>query len=133
MGREAEAITRVQSLVGQHPKIWNLWFLLGWAQRRSQQYAEGRGSLEKALELDPGNSDTLNELAICLMELGDYKQSKKRLLQALELEPKNVKLLSNLGILSMKTGENSEAARCFQQVLQYEPEDPLASRYLELL
>jgi len=133
MGREAEAISGLQSLLRSHPGIWNLWFLLGWAQRRSGLYAEGRSSLEKALELDRRNPDTLNELAICLMELGEYQQSRNRLSRALELEPENVKLLSNLGILSMKIGKNAEAARCFTQVLEHEPADTLAHHYLDLL
>lgn len=133
MGREAEAISRLHSLLETHPGIWNLWFLLGWAQRRCGLYAEGRSSLEKALELDQRNPDTLNELAICLMELGEYQQSRNRLSQALELEPENAKLLSNLGILSMKIGENAEAARYFTQVLEHEPEDALAHHYLDLL
>jgi tetratricopeptide (TPR) repeat protein len=133
MGREAEAISRLESLLETHPGIWNLWFLLGWAQRRSGIYAAGRISLEKALELDQQNPDTLNELAICLMELGEYQQSRNRLSQALELEPENVMLLSNLGILSMKIGKNAEAAGYFTQVLGHAPEDTLAQHYLDLL
>jgi tetratricopeptide (TPR) repeat protein len=133
MGREAAAISRLRSLLEAHPEIWNLWFLLGWAQRRSGLYAEGRSSLEKALELDQQNPDTLNELAICLMELGEYQESRNHLSEAIELEPENVKFLSNLGILSMKIGENAEAARYFTRVLEHEPEDKLAHHYLELL
>lgn len=133
MGRESEAIISLRSLLQMHPGIWNLWFLLGWAQRRIGRYAEGRSSLEKALELDRGNPDTLNELSICLMELGEYKLSRKHLSRALDLEPENVKLLSNLGILSLKIGELAEAARYFTRVVEQEPEDTLAHHYLDLL
>jgi len=133
MGRENVAIEKMQNLSEKHPTIWNIWFLLGWAQRKAGLYAGGKSSLEKAIELDPGNSDTLNELAICLMELGDFKNSKSHLLEALKIEPENVKILSNLGILSMKTGQHEEAAAYFKRVVEHHPEDPLALRYLEIL
>jgi Flp pilus assembly protein TadD len=76
------------------------------------------------------NSDTRNELAICLMETGDLKGARKELEIALREEPENVKIISNLGVLAMRSGDDDEAAAFFRTVLELEPEDPLAAAYL---
>jgi Flp pilus assembly protein TadD len=111
----------------------NAWFLLGWANRRLARYAEGRDAFMKALDLGSPHADLLNELAICLMELGELAESRKRLGEALALEPENTKVISNLGILSLKRGDREEALGFFRTVLEIEPEDRIALRYIEKL
>jgi Flp pilus assembly protein TadD len=133
LGREREAIGMLEGLTRGREDIWNAWFLLGWAHRRLGEYAEGRAALEKAQALKPGEVDTLNELAICLMEIGDYPASHSRLSEAVHLEPENTKLNSNLGILALRMGRPEEARRQFEKVLASSPEDPLAREYLRRL
>jgi Flp pilus assembly protein TadD len=129
-GREREGMDRVRLFLERRPGVWNGWFLLGWALRRLERWADARSSLEKALELGGDNPDTLNELAICLMELGDYPGARRRLESALRRDAENIKIISNLGILALRTGNKGEAAGFFRTVLELEPEDPLARRYL---
>jgi Tfp pilus assembly protein PilF len=71
-----------------------------------------------------------NELAICLIELGDLKAARKELETALYEEPENIKIISNLGILALKNGDDDEAAAFFRTVLEIEPNDQLALQYL---
>jgi Flp pilus assembly protein TadD len=136
MGKELEGIERVNAFLKAYPKVWNAWFLLGWANRRLGRWAEGRAAFETALGLvgkGPESVDALNELSICLLELGDYAEARKRLERALRLEPENLKIISNLGLLSMKTGMLDEARRFFLAALEIEPEDPVAAMYLKQL
>ncbi|WP_455382861.1 tetratricopeptide repeat protein [Salinispira pacifica] len=131
MGKEEEGIVKINRFLESYPKVWNAWFLLGWGHRRLQRYSEAKTAFLKALELGPEQPDTLNELAICYMELGDISESRKRLTRALALEPENVKIISNFGILALKEGREEEAASYFKTVLEFEPDDPIARRYLE--
>jgi Flp pilus assembly protein TadD len=133
MGKEEEGITVIKEFLSSRPTVANAWFLLGWAYRRLHRYEEGRDSFLKALELGAPHADLLNELAICLMELGELLESKKRLAEALALEPENTKVISNLGIVALKSGDPGEALRFFRTVLEYEPEDRIAARYIEEL
>ncbi len=133
LGREDDAIERIQQFIEKHPDVWNAWFILGWAQRRKSLYTEGRASFEKAIELGGGNPDTLNELAICLMESGDLSESLSRLQEALSIEPENTKVMSNMGIVLLKQGDPSSALRFFHSVLEYDPQDPVALEYLKQL
>jgi Flp pilus assembly protein TadD len=129
-GREREGMDRIRLFLERRPGVWNGWFLLGWALRRLERWADARSSLEKALELGGDNTDTRNELAICLMELGDYPGARRQLESALRGDAENIKIISNLGVLALKTGNKDEAAGFFRTVLELEPEDPLARQYL---
>jgi Flp pilus assembly protein TadD len=129
-GREREGMDRIRLFLERRPGVWNGWFLLGWALRRLERWTDARSSLEKAVELGGDTSDTRNELAICLMELGDYPGARRQLENALRRDAENIKIISNLGVLALKTGDKQEAAGFFRTVLELEPEDPLARRYL---
>ena len=131
MGKEEEGITSITTFLASRPGVPNAWFLLGWANRRRARYAEGRDAFMKALELGSPHADLLNELAICLMELGELAESRKRLGEALALEPENTKVISNLGILSLKSGNKADALGFFRTVLEIEPDDRIAARYIE--
>ena len=133
LGKEREGIDKISLFLDKYPEVWNAWFLLGWAFRRLANYEKGKQAFEKALELGPAQSDTLNELAICLMELRDFQKCRRTLEQALRLEPENVKIISNLGILSLKEERLSEAEGYFKSVLEIEPKDPIALNYLNYL
>jgi tetratricopeptide (TPR) repeat protein len=109
-----EALPAIHSFLEQHSNVWNGWFLLGWALRILKRWNDGAAALAKALDLGGDNTDTLNELAICLMESGDHTGARKHLERALRLEPDNVKLISNLGVLAARTGNHTEAAAFFR-------------------
>jgi tetratricopeptide (TPR) repeat protein len=129
-GEEETGLLKIRSFLERRYDVWNGWFLLGWALRRLGRWADGAAALEKALELGGDNSDTRNELAICLMELGDYRAARKELEAALRDDAENVTIISNLGVLALKTGEDDEAAGFFRTVRELSPEDPLAREYL---
>ena len=133
MGKEEEGIEKINTFLKHHPDVWNAWFLLGWGHRRLSRFDQARDAFLKALEHGPEHVDTLNELAICLMELGELDRSRARLEQAIRIEPENTKVLSNMGIVAMKQEELDEATGYFHAVLDIEPEDSIARHYLELL
>lgn len=133
LGKEEEGIEKAREFLSAYPKVWNGWFLLGWGSRRLRRWAEGREAFEKAIDLGARDADTYNELAICLLELGEYKECRRCLEAALRLEPDNVKIVSNLGTLALKQGRRSEAERFFRTALELDPRDPLAKSLLESL
>ncbi len=77
--------------------------------------------------------DPLNELAICLMELGDLAAAERTLRAALAVEPENTKIISNLGVVAMRRERDEEARGFFRTVLELDPDDPVARRYLDSL
>lgn len=122
-------LERIRNFLERHPHVWNGWFILGWGLRKLGRWEDGAAAFRKTIELGGGNSDTRNELAICLMESGDIAGAKKELLTSLKEEPENVKIISNLGVLSLKSGNKDEAEGFFRTVLELEPNDPLVRTY----
>jgi Flp pilus assembly protein TadD len=129
-GREQAAVERLTPLTGEHPGLWNAWFLLGWAHRRLGNYEQGKRAFLAALQHNRSSPDLHNELAICLMELGELDESREHLEAARKLSPQDPKILSNLGVLALRRGEPQEARRLFLAVLELHPDDPIARRYL---
>jgi len=132
-GSEEQGIEHAREFITRHPEVWNGWFLLGWGLRRLARWQDGALAFRKAQELGGDNSDTRNELAICLMESGDLKAARTELEGALRLESDNIKVISNLGVLAMRAGDTDEAAAFFRTVLELEPADQPAAAYLAQL
>jgi Flp pilus assembly protein TadD len=138
MGQEEKALEQIRLFLENHPKVWNAWFLLGWALRRLERWEDARAAFVQALELgklpnsgiESGYADLCNELAICLMELGELEQSRSWLVSALAEEAENTKVIANLGILSLRKGNKAEAAGFFRTVLEIDPKDALARELL---
>ncbi|TVR30772.1 MAG: tetratricopeptide repeat protein [Spirochaetaceae bacterium] len=133
LGKEQQAIERIHAFLEKRRDVWNAWFLLGWAYRRLEKYAEGKDAFLTAIETGSTEPDTLNELAICRMELGEFDESRRDLERALQIDPENAKIISNMGVLALKEGRPGEATAFFRTVLEYEPEDPIALNYLQML
>ncbi|MHB9292060.1 hypothetical protein Holit_01148 [Hollandina sp. SP2] len=129
--KAAQGISKIGNFLERHPQVWNGWFLLGWGLRKLGRWDDGIRAFKKALELGGDTSDTRNELALCLMENGDWAGARKELETALWEAPENVKIISNLGILALKTGNLQEAAGFFRTVLELDPQDPVAQAYFK--
>jgi tetratricopeptide (TPR) repeat protein len=129
-GKEDAGMRCIREFIEEHPSVWNGWFVLGWALRRLSRWEDGAAAFRKAVELGGSGCDTRNELAICLMELGDLSGARHELETALRKEPENVKIISNLGVLALKDGKKDEAAAFFRTVLELDPNDPVAKKFL---
>ncbi|MDR1466546.1 MAG: tetratricopeptide repeat protein [Treponema sp.] len=130
-GKDEEALIKIRKFIEQEPRMWQVWFLLGWALRKLKRWEDGAAAFRKVIELGGGNKDARNELAICLMEIGDLKQARRELEKALSEDPENVKIISNLGVLALKFGNNREASSFFRVALEIDPHDEVAIKYLE--
>ncbi len=130
-GEEEKGLESIHSFLEKNPTVWNAWFMLGWALRRLERWEDAKGALEQAVKCEGANSDTYNELAICLTELGDYTQARKLLIHALQMEAENTKIMSNLGYVAMKEGNIEEARRYFLAVLEFTPNDRIAQEMLK--
>lgn len=130
-GNNETGLLKIREYIGNHPKVWNGWFLLGWTLRKLARFKDALEAFKKAEELGGSGSDLKNEVAICLMELGDNKAARKELEAAIREEPENIKSLSNLGVLALRAGNREEAEAFFRTVLEIDPGDPLAKHFLE--
>jgi tetratricopeptide (TPR) repeat protein len=133
LGEEEKGLAKAKEFIAAHPEVWNGWFLVGWANRRLGRWEEGREAFEKALGLGADGVDPLNELSICLLELGRVPEARRALEGALRAEPENVKVIVNLGAIAVRQDKRREAAGFFRAALEIDPGDPAAKSWLERL
>ncbi len=133
MGQEEKGLKSIKEFLETNPKVWNAWFMLGWALRRLERWDDAKAAFLQAVELGGNNPDTYNELAICCIELEEFSECKKFISEALKIEPENTKIISNLGFLELKQGNVAEAQKYFTIVLELDPKDIIAKKTLEEL
>ncbi|GHU41712.1 hypothetical protein FACS1894190_10150 [Spirochaetia bacterium] len=127
--KELEGMEEIRIFISKYPDVWNAWFMLGWALRRIKRWSDAEAAFRKAIEFGASNVDTLNELAICLIETGNLKQAKFELEKALSEEPENIKIISNLAIVALKSGDKEGAASFFRIVQELDPDDEIANQF----
>jgi tetratricopeptide (TPR) repeat protein len=130
IGEPEKGLERVKKFLEHHSSVWNGWFLLGWALRKLERWEDGAAAFKQCIELGGDGADARNEIAICLMEIGDLRGARREAEHALTFEPENIKVISNIGIIALREGKHSEAAGFFKTVLDIDPNDPVAKRYL---
>jgi Tfp pilus assembly protein PilF len=128
-GKEEAGMNELRVFLERRPDVWNGWFLLGWALRRLGRWEDGAAAFRKAMELGGVSCESRNELAICLIEMGEWAAARRELEAALAEAPENVKIISNLGTLHLRRGERKTAEGFFRAALELAPQDAIARAF----
>ena len=86
---------------------------------------------KKALELDPKNVHTLNNLGNAYYKQGKYDLAMSTCKKMLELDPKNVYALNNLGSLYYIQDKYNLAIPTYKKALELNPKNVYALKGLE--
>src|SRR5882724_10322910 len=92
------------------PNDPRLFALTGYILRRRGQQEEGLRNLERAVELDPRNFFTLQQIAVSYQGLGRYAEAIAALDRALAIVPDNAETRTARGLLSLLESGHSAAA-----------------------
>ena len=130
MGKEEEALVNLESYLEESPKVWNAWFLKGWALRRLQRFPEAEKAFLSCISLGESSSDIYNELAICALETDKKELAKNYLNTAVDLDEKNITLLSNLAYLHLQDEELDEAREFLELARAIDENDPVIVRLM---
>jgi tetratricopeptide (TPR) repeat protein len=131
MNNEQKALSLLETYLAENEKVWNGWFLKGWALRRLGKFAEAEQAFLKCLSLGESNSDIYNELSICSLEGGKPELAKNYLDTAVDLDNENLTLLSNLAYLHLKDKEWDEARKFLELARNIDENDPLICKLME--
>ena len=130
-GRVDEGLEILKALEEDHDEWWNLLFFIGVGYRMLEQFEEALGYFLKVLSLNTGHIRTMNEIAICLMAVGDFWEAEKYLKEAMRLAPENAELICNMGILQLNRGEDEAARLSFDRAARLAPDDEVIAMWLE--
>ncbi|MCB0395578.1 MAG: tetratricopeptide repeat protein [Flavobacteriales bacterium] len=83
--------------------------------------AKAQSYLEKAMNIDPNNSDILQKLAIVYSLTGNNNEALETFLKAYRLNPKNAHVLMNIGITYRNMGDEAKATEYLNQAFELNP------------
>ena len=130
-GQEEKGLEEIRVFLQSNPKVWNAWFLLGWGLRKLERFEDAKQAFLEALKNGGDtNSDTYNELSLCLVAEHKFDEAKSALQKALAIDSDSTKILSNLGYIALAQDNPEEARKYFSIVLELDPKDAIAATEL---
>lgn len=78
--------------------------------------------LEKALEIEPKNTNTLQKLGVVHAMKGEPQKAIDIFLKALEIEPENAHIMMNMGITLNQIGQKEKGQEYLDKAFQLNPE-----------
>jgi tetratricopeptide (TPR) repeat protein len=92
-----------------------------WALAEKGQYDASIAEWKKALEINPQDAKTHNNLGRALAGKGEFDEAIGHWQKALEVNPKYAEARNNLGVALIRKGEFDKAISHFQDVLRLNP------------
>lgn len=103
---------------------WFAEFVLGTAAEKDGRLDEAIAQYRRALALEPGNLDIVNNLGHALLERGAAEEAVRVLEAGAAQGPRHVALLGNLGRALEAQGRAGDAVAVLRRALDVRPDDP---------
>lgn len=131
LGMPDKALPIIEKFISSNPKIWNGYFLKGWALRIAKKYKEAKEALLECIKLGESNSEIYNELSICELEDGNRELAKTYLESAADLDGDNLNILSNLSFLYLMDGEFDSAREYLEKARYLSGDDKVVKELID--
>jgi len=127
-GKMAAAEKRAQQLLAMDPKSVPAYCLLGKLYLEQQRYDQARDHLEKAIDLDPGCVDALEDLGTVLCRKGEEGEAALLYQKLLEIEAEHCTAHIALAEIAVRSGDHDTAKKHLDAVMRCEPKNIRAHR-----
>ena len=84
-----------------------------------------KNEFESVLSIVPGQVDALNELGLCLANLGQFEEAIERFTEAYKKRPKDYEILCNRGMTYLQMGIIDKAKEDIQKAYDENPLDEI--------
>lgn len=128
-GKYAEAASQYREMLERYKGTPLVWTNLGNAQMQLGQTKDAESSFRKALELEPGFRDALNNLAWLLYQQKRYGEAESLARQAVAQNgPDSYLVLDTLARILAARGACDEAAKTFRKAIDAVPSSQTSAR-----
>ena len=103
------------SLAQKDPENPEVWAMLGDLFSSNKRYDKAIEAYEKALELQPGNVDTLVRTGNARFDSGAYEAAITAYTEALTIDPRNPDVLTDLGVAYRRVKHPEKALNAFRK------------------
>lgn len=131
LGEGDKALPLIEKFISSNPKIWNGWFLKGWALRVIGKYDEAKETLIECIRLGETNSEIYNELSMCELESGNRELAKTYLETAHDLDENNLSIISNLAYLYLMDNDLDSAREALEKSRYLSGDDEIVKELIE--
>ncbi len=100
-------------------------FHLGKAYQDQEKFQYAIKFLKFSLKINPDLEDTINSLAVCLIEIGKYDEAEKILKEGIKKNKKNKFFYSNLGKIYNETEQFNKSIKFYNFGLDIDINDPI--------
>lgn len=88
---------------------------------------------EKALALDPANTNVRNDYAVCFFNTGNAERAIAELNRILDADPRNITATFNLGVIHSNIGKTDKAKNYFSKTIELQPNSEFAQKARSML
>lgn len=125
-GNTAQAKLRLEHLLTQHPREFDVIQLLASLESLSGNKGRAIDLFEMALKLDSGNASVYLNFGNALNDVGRHADAVNAFKRSLTIKPNEPSVLNNLGIALNQLGQHDSALQTYQQTLVLAPDYPQA-------
>jgi len=123
-GQYDEAIAQIKEAIAICPQEPKCSIQLANLYRAQNKMGPAIEAMKKAVDLDPTDSSTLEQLLQVLVELGHYDEAIARGRRMLKRFPRNLFARDILGIAYLQQGKIDESLRVTNELIRLAPSDP---------
>ncbi|HOI18235.1 MAG TPA: tetratricopeptide repeat protein, partial [Geobacteraceae bacterium] len=116
IGRYQEAVELWERVLAMNPAYPLALFNLGYALLQMGRFHESRNSSAKAMELDPGLFEAVNNFAICEICVGSTEKAIQVLEASLKKRPDDANTLVMLAVARICSGDKESAVSIFRRL-----------------
>lgn len=128
-----EAIVKLEKLISEGKKAWEVYSVLGIAYDHKNQFDEAKKAYKKALGVSPDNSDVLNNMGLSMALSGDIFGAIEIFEGLVDNVDSQPQYRQNLGILLALSGDIERASDLAYQDLPHDMATRNAKIYRELM
>ena len=121
-GRLEAVVEQAQSLIGQDPKAWVVWNILGAANKALGRVDEAFDAFKKVTELNSIYAEGFNNLGVTLKDQGKLDEALASYEKALSLKPNFVEACNNIGNILKSQGKLDEALASYEKSISLKPD-----------
>ncbi len=129
--RYKEATEILQMASTHQLEFKELHHYLSQAAFKLKDYSLALRHVKSALNSDPDNVTYLNQLGICLKEMGQFDEAKSTYNRIIKLDPDNEAALYNKAVMMNSKGETPEAIKILERLVKKRPDFQAAAKKLQ--
>lgn len=127
------AIQAIRQVLDQIGENFLIYYWLGWFCEQADRYTEAAEALEKAISLEPDDSESIILLASIYYKLEKHEQADKLFKQFENIDPKNSNTFFRLGRVYYELKINDKAENYFRKSIELDSENASALNHLGYL